>query len=157
MLGACLFGLRKELPRCLDVYISRWALVLITGTDGSCLKPFVSCNDSIASVIICSTEPILHSQSHSPADSLIHCCSLARLTSDWTCITCLNDIQNYLRQWLPLDSWVELYSFTWENSHHFLLIIFQKAVFFLQLLTSHIISCGICQYVKNLISSGGGL
>lgn len=31
---------------------SRWAWVLIAGTDGSCLKPCVSCNDSRVSVII---------------------------------------------------------------------------------------------------------
>lgn len=91
----CLCGLHKELPRCLDVCIASGASLLITGTDGSCLKPCVSCNDSRVSVIISSAQPSLNTSSHSPTDSLhIHChCSLAPLTSDWTYITHLNYIQ----------------------------------------------------------------
>lgn len=99
MLRSCLSihcGLCKELPRCLDVCIPG-GLVLITGTDGSCLKPCVSCNDSRVSLIISPTETSLHSlitSSHRPTDSLhIHCCSLAPLTSDQTYITHLNYIQ----------------------------------------------------------------
>lgn len=76
---------------------SRRAWVLITGTDGSCLKPSVSCNDSRVSVIISPTEPSLHSlitSSHSPTDSLhIHCHSLKPLTSQWNSINHLNCIQ----------------------------------------------------------------
>lgn len=82
--------LRKKPPRCLDVCVcSRQAGVLITGTDGSCLKPRVSRNDSRAPVIIRAgpRQP----RRTPPAPTLL--LPPTPLTSDGTCVTYWNRAQ----------------------------------------------------------------
>lgn len=79
---------------------SRWAWVLIAGTDGSCLKPCVSCNDSRVSVII--------SQSHHTA-LLIASTFTAAHRHHWRqtglTLPIWTTFKYFLREWLHSVRW----------------------------------------------------